>query len=65
MIEHKTTRKPRTVWRPEWDDEMRRDWAKPTSLREFSRRFGVHPTAVVRHAVRLGLWRQKEASGER
>ena len=47
--------KPRTKWRPEWTEEMIRDWPNGVAQMEFARRFGVSPAAIYRRAKRLGL----------
>jgi hypothetical protein len=50
-----TPRQSRTKWRPEWTEEMLRDWPRGVSQQEFSRRFGVAPAAIYNHAKKLGL----------
>lgn len=50
-----SSRAGRTVWRPEWNDQLLEDWPKGVTVREFTQRFGVAPATIHRRAKLLGL----------
>lgn len=53
-----TTQSRKSKWRPEFDEELRRDWLRGVPLLEFARRFGYAKGATGRireRAIRLGL----------